>query len=262
MKYNSNNSIFNEKNFMQALLNAFISIFKWLELALCVFTSGVVVSFLIIYILKGDTVSHVMLNRLFSLSTFMFGDEVATYLTDYGIDRFAVVCFFYGATRAFVFGLKYAVIRNLQDLCRSFTAEDKLFTKENLDLIDATLPYTFFIALTPPIIVYLLSEVVGIISETDADMGGLIFVLFAFFIKLVFEKGYEETKKLTKTDRLLSDAKAVYSELKMEVIAKDAQLKSKVKELTKIKEEKAKKEVKKEEVKEEPKKRKPRTKKK
>ena len=257
MKYNEK-SVFNEKNFMQALLNAFISIFKWIELALCVFTSGVVVSFLIIYILKGDTVSHVMLNRLFSLSTFMFGDEVATYLTDYGIDRFAAVCFFYGATRAFVFGLKYAVIKNLQQLTDSFTSESKLFTKENLELIDASIPYTFFIALTPPIIVYLLSEIVGIISETDADMGGLIFVLFAFFVKLVFEKGYEETKKLTKTDRLLNDAKAIYSELKMEVIAKDAQLKSKVKELAKIKEDKNKKE----EKAEEPKKRKPRTKKK
>ncbi len=261
MKYNEK-SIFNEKNFMQALLNAFISIFKWIELALCVFTSGVVISFLIICLLKGETASHILLNRLFSLGTGMFGDEVATYLIDYGIGRFATAGFFYGATRAFVYGLKYAAIRNLQDLCRSFNAEDKLFTRENLDLIDATLPYTFFIALTPPIILYIISDVIGIFQEIDADVSGLIFVLFAFFIKLVFEKGYEETKKLTKTDRLLSDAKAVYSELKMEVIAKDAQLKSKVKELTKIKEEKAKKEVKKEEAKEEPKKRKPRTKKK
>lgn len=257
MKYNEK-SIFNEKNFMQALLNAFISIFKWIELALCVFTSGIVVSFLIICIFKGDSASNVLLNRLFSLATGMFNDTVPTYLIDYGVGRFAVAGFFYGATRAFVYGLKYVAIKNLQELSKSFTSDAKLFTKDNLDLIDTTLPYTFFIALTPPIIIYIISDAIGIFSEIDADVSGLIFVLFAFFIKLVFEKGYEETKKLTKTDRLLNDAKAIYSELKMEVIAKDAQLKSKVKELAKIKEDKNKKE----EKVEEPKKRKPRTKKK
>ena len=150
------------------------------------------------------------------------------------------------------------LLKRLNVLVNRIISEDKVFTKQNVDFISETIPLTFYAAFTQPVIVYVITMVSSVFDESFIDISGISFIAFAFFIKLVFDKGYEETKKMTKTDRLLSDAKAIYGELKMEVIAKDAQLKSKVKELNEMKKGKEPKEEKKEETK----KRKPRTKKK
>ena len=252
-------SVFDEQRFMLVLIKTFLVAFKWLELMMCVLTAGVTISLLIVTVIKGENASVILLNKLFYLATMIDADKVSTYLSNYGLVTFCVAGVSYGGVRALTYGLKHLIIKKMEELMNSFTSTSKLFTKENLELIDETIPLTYFIALAPPIMLYVIADVLKVFNNINPDVSGIVIILFAFFVKLIFDKGYEETKKLTKTDRLLSDAKAVYSELKMEVIAKDAQLKSKVKELNALKDSKDKKE---EPKKVEEKKRKPRTKKK
>ena len=249
---------FDEHEIMVAFVKIFVNFFKWIELCLSVILAGLSISFLIVCIIKGESASILALTRLFSIATITQIDNLESLILSEGLVKFTIAGFFFSASRAFSYGIKYVILRRASILLDDVVDSDKkLFTKENVEFVDQTVPLTFFAALVQPIIVYILSHITTIISSDFVDISGIVFILVAFFIKLVFDKGYEETKKLTKTDRLLSDAKAIYSELKMEVIAKDAQLKSKVKELNKLKETKAKKEEPKEE-----KKRKPRAKKK
>ena len=256
MKLEDNNQ-FSEKNIMRTFIKMVVVILKWLELGMCVFTAGLAVSFLFICIFKGGTASNSVIVRFFSLATMNMNDGLEAFLTKEGLVRFTIAGFFYSGARAFTYGLKYVLLKRLNILVDRINGPDKVFTKQNVDFINESVPLTFYAAFTQPIIVYVITIVSSIFDESYINISGISFIAFAFFIKLIFDKGYEETKKMTKTDRLLSDAKAVYSELKMEVIAKDAQLKSKVKELNKMKEEKNPKTKA-----EEPKKRKPRTKKK
>ncbi len=247
---------FDEREIMIALVKSFVGIFKWCELCLSVILAGLSVSFLIVSIIKGNSTSVLALTRLFSIATLTNIENLEALIVSEGLVKFTIAGFFFGAAKAFTYGLKYIILQRVEILFNDVIGNDKLFTKDNVDFVNNTIPLTFFVALTQPVIIYVLAQVTKIISTDFIDISGILFIVIGFFIALVFNKGYEETKKLTKTDRLLSDAKAIYSELKMEVIAKDAQLKSKVKELNKLKETKEKKEEPKEE-----KKRKPRTKK-
>lgn len=256
MKLEDNNQ-FAEKNIMRTFIKIVVIILKWLELGMCVFTAGLAVSFLLICIFKGNSTSQTVIVRFFSIATMNMNDGLEEFLAKEGLARFAIAGFFYSAARAFTYGLKYVLLKRLNILVNRIISPDKVFTKQNVDFINEAIPLTFYAAFTQPVIVYVITIVSSVFDESFIDISGISFIACAFFLKLIFDKGYEETKKMTKTDRLLSDAKAVYSELKMEVIAKDAQLKSKVKELNKIKEEKTPKAKA-----EEPKKRKPRTKKK
>lgn len=229
-------NFFDEKHIMLTFIKILIEVFKWLCLSVCVVFAGLTASFVLLALVKGNDVSSPAIVRLFTYITWMGDDVTLNSLHSQGLLKFVIAGTAAGATTSFTYGLYYVLLGKLRRLYDSIV-DGEMFTKENVDLINESIQFALLAAFTQPVLMYATVYSTGIFDDSIINISGIVYVAVACFLKLIFEKGYATQKKVSKTEKMVADAKAVYGELKMEVLAKEVELKEKAKEIKAAKEE-------------------------
>lgn len=214
-------SKFEEKSFMCTCINLLISAFKWICLILAVIFSGLTIGLLVMMLIRGVDIPNTILANMTSFMTHYSYDGVMELIDSYGKIKVAVAGIGYGFAVSLTYALIYVLATRFKELFKSIVDGD-MFTKENVEIINSSLPLTVYIAFLIPIVIFVIISSTNVFSYTDISMQGLVYIFFAYILKLIFERGYVIEKKSIKFDKEIADLKAREAEMKMDIIKKSA----------------------------------------
>ena len=215
---------FYEKNLASVFINFLLYVFKWLCLGMCVVYAAFTIGLVIMSLFSGGELANVVLTKMMGYISGMDSETTLNLIQSVGKVRVIVATCGYGFIATLVYGIAYNLESKFKTLLDSiFNGE--MYTKKNVDLINGAIPYTLIIAFAPAVILYVIIEMTGVFEMSDINVSGIIYVVIAYILKLMFEKGYQIERENNRHEKQLSDIKAREEELKMETLKKEAELK-------------------------------------
>lgn len=213
-----------EKGLASVLIYILLFLAKWVSLIFGVIFVAITIALAVMSIIKGADLPSAFLAQM---TAFVGGFELeyATGLIkDLGVIEVEVAVIGYAFAESLLYCLTYVLISKFIQLYNSIYSGD-MFTKENVQLINGTIPLSLIAAFAPAVIIYCIVEIIGVFDYSDIMVNGIAFVCVSFILKLIFEKGYETEKKSLRYDKQIADLKAQEDQLRMETIKMEAALK-------------------------------------
>lgn len=243
-------SVSYENKVVLGFIDFVLFIMKWLSLCVSVIMTSLTIGLIVMNLVENSpTPSNFFVSMVSAITSYSFNDA-SVLVGNIGKMNALVGTTGLGIVLAVNFALLYMITTNFRIIFKSFSY-GKLFTKDNLMIIEKIVPMTLLYAFALPVIKFFLVISVGMLNFADINVSGLIFVFIAVIIKMLLERGYVLETKLEKKELELSDIKAKESEMKIDLIKKDSvitDLKSEKKEKNETKKQEAKKAKKKSET--------------
>lgn len=225
-----------EKNLVCFFIKFLLYVFKWLCLVFAVFTAGITIGLLLMYLIRGNDIPNLTLAQMVSYLCSYSSGEALTMIGVVGKVKMIVAGCGIGFASALTYALLYTIGSRFITIFDSII-DGNMFTKENVRLINESLPLTFFIAFLSPVIMFCIISSTDVFNFADVNVSGVIYICIGYVLKLIFEYGYSLERKLVKADKTISDYKSK-EEAKLESKKEEAISESELPE----KKEKAKKE--------------------
>ncbi len=214
-----NESIFEEKKIVSLIIKFLLYLFKWFSLIVFVLTAGLTVCLLLSYIVQGANLSSTIISSMFSYLTDYTEVEAQAAIEAVGKLKVVVAGCGFGFAQSLTYCLIYVVMMRLIMVFDNITVE-KIFTRENVKLINQSLPLTFFIAFTTPIIIICIKASTTLLSTNNIDLSGVIYIAVFYILKLLINEGYDLEKKSKRQEKKISDYNIQVTEEKMASIKK------------------------------------------
>lgn len=235
-----------EKGLITSFIYFLLYVFKWLCLGMCVISVALTIGIIVLGIISGNDLSNAVLSKMMEYISGMSEPTTLKYIVDVGTVKVIIAAAAYGFMSSISYGIMYNLVAKFKLLLDSIISGE-MYTLDNVKLLNQAVPLALILAFGPPVILYCTIESTGVFTHSDINVSGIIYLCIAYLLKLIFEKGYEVSRANVKYDKELSDVKAQETELKMEALKQQVELKELKREVAL-----AKKEIKKaEEVKEE-----------
>ncbi len=211
----------NEYRFANYAIKCLAYILKWLFLICAVVNIALVVAVLVIAIFRIETVENVnMISELMELMTRYNISEINELINEVGFVKVVTGGVAIGLAHVINFVALYVLVSNFITIFSTFE-EGNMYTKENVDIVNASLPFAFILTFTQPVIVFVTTFATGLYDATDINVSGLGVLIIVYISKLLFDKGYEISLKKDKANKELSEQKLKLSEAKMEELKKE-----------------------------------------
>ena len=214
-----------EKGLVSVLIYMVLYIVKWLCLMVGVVFAAITIALAVMSLLKGSDLPSAFLAQMVSFISGFELDKVTNLIQELGIVKVEVAGIGYSFALSLIYCLTYVLVAKFVKLFTSIFSGN-MFTKENVLLINSTIPLSIIAAFAPAVIVYTIIEIIGVFTYENIIIHGVAFICISYILKLIFEKGYETEKKNARYDKQIADLKAQENELKMEAIKKEAELKA------------------------------------
>lgn len=213
-----------EKNLLGNFIKILVYIIRWLCLALCVINVGLLIGFLVMIIFNGSDISNEVIAKMMELITYYDSEEALELINNNGLLKCVVGTFGYGLALSITYGVKYVLINNFIKLLNTII-DGEMYTKENVKLINDSMPLSVIVAFTQPVIVFVCNYSTNLFGYDIIDVSGVTYICVAYLLKLIFEKGYELARKNFRYNKELSNIKAQEAELKLEKLKKEVEVK-------------------------------------
>lgn len=213
-----------EKNLVCNVINIVITIIKWLFLSVCVINAGLTIGLLVMVLVKGNSLPNTLLATMVNFMTSYSETEILALIQQLGSVKVIVAGVGYGFITSLTYGLLYNLVARFKILFAS-VVDGNMFTKENVKLINDALPLTLIVAFAQPVVMYCIIYATKVFGYEDINVSGITYIFVAYFLKLIFERGFEVEKKSIKYDKELSDYKAREGENKISALKKEIEAK-------------------------------------
>lgn len=213
-----------EKGLITNFIYFLLYVFKWLCLGMCVISVALTIGIIILSIISGNDLSNAVLSKMMNYISGMGEADVLSYITKVGTIKVIVAAAAYGFMQSLSYGIMYNLVCKFKVLLDSIITGE-MYTLDNVKLLNKAVPLALILAFAPPVILYCTIESTGVFTHSDINVSGIIYLCIAYLLKLIFEKGYEVSRANLKYDKELSDVKAHESELKMEALKQQVELK-------------------------------------
>lgn len=193
-------------------------VLRWLFLIAAIVNVAFVVAIIVISIFKLETVDNInMISQLMAFMTHYDIIEINELLRDLGLIKVVTGGIAIGLTHVINFIVLYVLASNFITVFSSFDKET-MFTKENVNIVNSSVPFAFILTFTQPVIVFVTSFATGLYDSSDINVSGLGVLIIAYVLKILFNKGYEVSLKKDKVTKELSEQKAEFEEAKMKAL--------------------------------------------
>lgn len=207
--------------FMSVFIKIIAIAFKWVCLINCVLCAGFSIGLLVMYMVRGNELSTTMLSVMVSSITKFKVSEVAGLVENFGIAKLLVATLGYGFAVCVYYGCLHSLVVKFLKVFESIINGD-MFTKENVEIINSTVLQSIIIAFVIPLTICCVSSSTGILSLSDINISGVLYIFAVYIAKLIFTSGYELKEANNKKVREISDIKAEYAEEKIKMIKENS----------------------------------------
>lgn len=210
-----------EKEYDVKFMSVFVRIvaiaFKWVCLINCVLCAGFSIGLLVMYMIRGNELPISIVSAMVSSITKFDVSEVAGLVDNFGIAKLLVATLGYGFAVCVYYGCLHSLVVKFLKIFDSIVEGD-MFTKENVEIINSTILQSIIIAFVIPLTICCVSSSTGILSLSDINISGILYIFAVYIAKLVFTSGYELKEANSKKVREITNIKAEYAEEKMKMI--------------------------------------------
>ena len=203
--------------FMSTFIKIVAIAFKWVCLINCVLCAGFSIGLLVMYMVKGNDLPITMLSAMVSSITKFGVQEVSGLVDNFGIAKLLVATLGYGFAVCVYYGCLHSLITKFLKIFESIIDGD-MFNKENVAIINSTVLQSIIIAFVIPLTICCVSSSTGILSLSDINISGILYIFAVYIAKLVFTSGYELKLANNKKSREITEIKAEYTEEKIKMI--------------------------------------------
>lgn len=203
--------------FMSVLIKCIAFIFRWICLINCILCAGFTIGLLVMYMVKGNSISISILSSMVEAITPLTTTEVIDLVEVFGIPKMMVAATAYGFAHIVFYGLLHSLITKFTHVFNTIL-DGNMFTKENVEIIDGAVLQSIIIAFVRPLMIYAIYSSTRIFSLTDMDTSAIVYILVVYVAKLVFTKGYDLSESNNSKLKEISDIKARENEEKIAVI--------------------------------------------
>lgn len=222
--------------FMSTFIKIIAIAFKWVCLINCVLCAGFSIGLLVMYMVKGNDLPPSMLSAMVSSITKFKVQEVSGLVENFGMAKLLVATLGYGFAVCVYYGCLHSLVSKFLKIFESIIGGD-MFTKENVAIINNSVLQSIIVAFVIPLTICCVSSSTGILSLSDINVSGILYIFVVYIAKLVFTSGYELKESNNKNIREITNIKAEYAEEKIknikETTRKPATKKSATKKVTK-----------------------------
>ena len=204
-------NITDDKKFLGTFIRVIISIFKWLCLILFVLNIGLTISLFVMILMEGANIPNDLIVTMLGYLSYLNETQILDFVVQIGKVRVVVAGLGYGIASSITYGLAYNIMDKFQNIFKSIISGE-MFTKENVKILNNTLPLTCLLAFAQPVIISIIIATLHVFQLSDINVSGITFIIATFILKLTFESGYDLASKNTLINRELSDVKAQESE--------------------------------------------------
>lgn len=213
-----------EKSYLCTIIYCIFAILKWSFFALGIISAAFTLGLIVMSIFRFDLITNTMIAKMFGWITFSSEEAALGLVNTNGLLNVQITAIVLGLASTITYGVLYKVFKNFIEILITIITGD-MYTKDNVTKLQKLFPYTFVLAFLKPIIITILSDTVGVVSTSDINLSGLVYIFIVYLLKVVFEKGYELEKKTIKISNDLSDYKAREAEFQMEELVKEETIK-------------------------------------
>lgn len=206
-----------DAKFMSVFIRIMAIAFKWVCLINCVLCAGFSIGLLVMFMVKGNELPTSLLSVMVSSITKFDVSEVSGLVDNFGIAKLLVATLGYGFAVCVYYGCLHSLMVKFLRVFDSIV-EGNMFTKENVEIINSTILQSIIIAFVIPLTICCVSSSTGILSLSDINISGILYIFAVYIAKLVFTSGYELNEANSKKVREITNIKAEYAEEKMKMI--------------------------------------------
>lgn len=220
------------KNMMRIAINLIAHILKWLFLIAAVVSASLIIALGVVALLRNKTLNDDYLYNFVNLVTRYDITEIDALVKDNGILKVITGSLAIGLSKLINYIVMYVLASNFIKVFKSMS-EGSIYTKENIDVIDESLPLSVILTLSQPVIIFVTSFATGMYTAADINISGLGVLIAVYILRVLFQEGYRVSIKGQKASKELSEQKAIIEDAKMEAIKKKSLQKEETKKATK-----------------------------
>lgn len=213
-----------ERNMMNFAIKLIAHILKWLFLIAAVVSASLVIALGVVAILRNKTLTDSHLYNFITLVTRYNVTEIDALVKTNGILKVVTGSLAIGLSKIINYIILYVLASNFLTVFKS-VSDGQIYTKENINVINDSLPLSIILTLSQPVIVFVTSFATGIYTAADINISGLGVLMAVYILRMLFVEGYSITVKGQKASKELSEQKAIIEEAKMEALKKKAEKK-------------------------------------
>lgn len=210
------------KNIMNFAIKLVAYILKWLFLIAAVVSISLVIALGVVIILRNKAIIDSHLYNFITLITRYDITEIDALVNSNGILRVVTGTFAIGLSKIINYIILYVLASNFLTVFKSISA-GQIYTKENINVINDSLPLSVILTLSQPVIIFITSYATGMYTTTDINISGLGVLMAVYILRVLFVEGYTISVKGQKASRELSDQKALIEEAKIKALKKKAE---------------------------------------
>lgn len=203
--------------FMSTFIKIIAIAFKWVCLINCVLCAGFSIGLLVMFMVKGNDLPITMISVMVSSITKFEVQEVAGLVENFGIAKLLVATLGYGFAVCVHYGCLHSLLTKFLNVFDSIINGD-MFTKENVAIINSSVLQSIIVAFVIPLTICCVSSSTGILSLSDINASGVLYIFVVYIAKLVFTSGYELKESNNNKVREITEIKAEYAEEKIKKI--------------------------------------------
>lgn len=213
-----------ERNMMNFAVKLIVHILKWLFLIAAVISASLVIALGVVAILRNKTLTDEHLYNFITLVTRYNVTEIDALVNTNGILKVVTGSLAIGLSKIINYIILYVLASNFLTVFKSM-CEGQVYTKENINIVNDSLPLSIILTLSQPVIVFVTSFATGMYTSADINISGLGVLMAVYILRVLFVEGYSISVKGQKASKELSEQKAIIEEAKMEALKKKAEKK-------------------------------------
>lgn len=213
-----------ERNMMNFAIKLIVHILKWLFLIAAVVSASLVIALGVVAILRNKTLTDNHLYDFITLVTRYDITDIDALVKTNGILKVVTGSLAIGLSKIINYIILYVLASNFLIVFKSM-AEGQIYTKENINVINDSLPLSVILTLSQPVIIFVTSFATGMYTTADINISGLGVLMAVYILRTLFVEGYSISVKGQKASKELSEQKAIIEEAKMEALKKKAEAK-------------------------------------
>ncbi len=203
--------------FMSTFIKLIAIAFKWICLINCVLCAGFSIGLLVMFMVRGNDMPITMLSVMVSSITKFEVSQVPGLVENYGIAKLLVATLGYGFSVCVYYGVLHSLVTKFLHLFDSII-EGNMFNKENVVLINSSVLQSIIVAFVTPLTICCISSSTGILSLSDINVSGVLYIFVVYIAKLVFTNGYNLKEENNKKTHEITEIKAKSAEEKINLI--------------------------------------------
>lgn len=222
-----------ENKLILSFIDFVLFIVKWLSLCMSVIVAALTIGLFIMNLIENSSIpTNFFISMVSAITSYSFNDA-SVLINRIGKMNALVGTIGLGITVTVNYILLYMISNRFRMVFKNFSL-GKYYTRENLKIIESTIPITLLFAFALPVIKFFLVISVGMLDFADISIAGIFLLFIAMIIKMLIENGYVLVTNLERKKLELSDMKAKDTVEKINLIKQEnKEIKSKKKKVKK-----------------------------